>query len=330
MDDYLEIWRIRIGLFVHGRKSSKLKNVHNDSVLKSMHLIFPLHRAVLFFALASSLIIVSGDIEINPGPKIFQNNEKKVQISQTLDGNFVLQNPFICILQADIHQADSCFSAETRGRQCVANCYAYLLKCHITDVQTLRSTDLHNLLFTGDFIYSKIQEKLGYGSSYLLLTDIPKYTYFDRTVFSYNILKTYSGYVHQVSTDAALLSLHSSLFLAFVPSFEIFSIIIIQSNAIGVYFDGNGFFIFDPHCCDENGLCLPEGTSVIGRVSSQDDLYNYLIHLAKSLCSFSLQDIPYEVNVLNLKYSKQTFYNQSNSEYLLNCNKKPEYDITYN
>lgn len=110
MDYYLQMWRIRIGLFV--KRGGKMKPqctepADGKAQFKTMQLIWPFHRAILLFALACALIIVSGDTEINPGPMPFPQKKQTSQtpVSHEVDHGTILCNS-LCILQADFHQAD--------------------------------------------------------------------------------------------------------------------------------------------------------------------------------------------------------------------------------
>lgn len=202
--------------------------------------------------------------------------------SNTDGTNIRERNVYRCIVQGNINQGDAVFLPFSRGRQCVLNCYAFLLKCKCKGISwdcTSRSLDC--LLYAGDMIYQYIKRQKP-EIEYCLITDIPKYIQFpDQTsLFSYVIQCSFSGFICENGAYGyPCITLESSIYSAFLPSLKAFSILIMQGNAIGIYYDGNVFYLFDPHARNTSGVTSSGGSCVFGSVVSHQDLLQFLLKL---------------------------------------------------
>ena len=85
--------------------------------------------------LCITLLIISGDIEVNPGPRDFLD-------SLPLKGNF--------------HQGSDKFMPSSRGKQCVACSIAFLVEVQYKQWAWCPE-DVDEILHIGDFIYRRIK-----------------------------------------------------------------------------------------------------------------------------------------------------------------------------
>lgn len=101
----LDQWRLRIGCFNPNSKT-KAKNTWflNENAYGGLCKILLLSKLLLCVSL---LLLVSGNVEVNPGPT-----------------EFYYKSCFL--IQGRFHQGNELFSEESRGRQCLPCCVVFL------------------------------------------------------------------------------------------------------------------------------------------------------------------------------------------------------------
>lgn len=74
------------------------------------------------------------------------------------------------VLQGDFSQGATHFSESSRGKQCVCNCFMFLLYVgSLNGVQTLSKHDLHAILMSDDVLYSL--RKICYSKNYPIMSN---------------------------------------------------------------------------------------------------------------------------------------------------------------
>jgi hypothetical protein len=66
--------------------------------------------------------------------------------------------PFILVCKATFHQGADCFHANSRGKQCVANCAVFVVQLRMKkeSLNAWTSVDLNTILCCGDYLYKEI------------------------------------------------------------------------------------------------------------------------------------------------------------------------------
>lgn len=212
------------------------------------------------------------------------------------------------ICSADFHQGSEFFPISSRGKQCVANCMVFLMMSKLRDVESFSKSDLHFILYAGDYIYRDVQSKQISNYAYLLPSELPQFIFLKGNVVKFTLSKTYSGTLdEQFVGEYPLLPLKSAVhnMLLVSRNLEAFAILIVNCNAVGIYFNMDTFSVFDPHARNVMGLCGACGTCVLGSVKSVDDLCMYLRALCKSLSSLKLSSLQYDLHIIKIHISQE-------------------------
>lgn len=117
------------------------------------------------------------------------------------------------VLQGDFSQGATHFSESSRGKQCVCNCFMFLLYVgSLNGVQTLSKHDLHAILMSGDVLYSLRKNPC---EDYLLFKELPNYVKYNQNYFSSYIQKVFVGTMGQKINSEISCSLESFFNRAF-------------------------------------------------------------------------------------------------------------------
>lgn len=201
------------------------------------------------------------------------------------------------VLKADYNQASLIFPESSRGKQCMCNCFMFLILASIEDVSSCNKELLHKILIAGDFMYNSIQKS----DDLLQFSDLPRYIHNENTYFSVVQKQTYAGCMSpNVLTDIGT-NLENCLNLIFVK--QCGCILVFNSSAIAIYFDrkDNRYFVYDSHCRGNNGLCDPEGNCIMSTFSSFGILCDFLRQLCMSISSSSLETVQFEAASFSIK-----------------------------
>lgn len=74
-------------------------------------------------------------------------------------------------------------------------------------------------------------------------------------------------------------------------------ILLVEDSAIGIFYDGQKFYLFDSHARDENGRSCSSGTCILGECSCLADVCFHVRNVVKSCCPVPLEELQYDLHV---------------------------------
>ena len=99
---------------------------------------------------------------------------------------------------------------------------------------------------------------------------------------------------------------------------DLCTVVIFCDCAISIVKHENKFIVFDSHSRCDSGFCDVNGSSRIGSYENVTDLCDFLRNLAQSLSSDSLDEIPYELQVIKIRVEESRFNNDQGIMFHLN------------
>lgn len=214
---------------------------------------------------------------------------------------------FKILCKGDFNQGSDFFPLISRGKQCVSICLMFLLKTLTLDVHDWTKQDLHDVMKYGDEMYRKIQKETLYpsGHDYLHPSELPENILYESNDFCYEfqgkVLQTFSGvFCERFVGNSSVFSLENAILSAYSGSGCAYYMLLVQGNAIGVFYDGQKFFIFDSHARDESGRSCSDGTCILGECSCLADLCFHLRDIVKSSCSVLFEELQFDLHVFKL------------------------------
>ena len=207
---------------------------------------------------------------------------------------------FSLISRADFSQSAECLPIDARGRQCVPSCLIFLLmangqkSCYDIDTE-----GLNDILFDGSHLYCAMMEsnpRIGLIDP----TTLPqRVSYKGKLLFVKN-KELLTGFLHE-NPLADNLTYHTleNAFLKACISGKNF-IIVFNGMSIAVRYDSYHFYVFDSHSRNEQGLSCPDGKSVLGRVTSLQNLCSFLRSLSASICQHT-DTVQFDLHSLNIQ-----------------------------
>ena len=254
-------WRSKIGCFSPNLKTNKRhKWLFSEGIIhRVLYSTFFFSRVCLCITL---LLLLSGDVEVNPGP--IENNYKS---KFPLQGNF--------------HQGNELFSFNSRGRQCLPCCVVFLIKLYAKDLKIYRwkSVDLDLILFQGDYLYKFAKQFIRDQRHYFEPHDLPSFIKIDHKFYMWKVKKTLSGSVHKDyigEYPLVKLELAISIGLSGDESQKRFGIFVCKGNSVAISKEKDFFIVLDSHSRNAHGLCCPNGTSVVILKKTAKDLCDHL------------------------------------------------------
>ena len=250
----LEAYRLAIGSFhpkVNFRTTfvkryrTYLDSIIAGSTLFSLSLLFL--KLIVFMRpcliILSILLLMSGDIESNPGP---------VEIMKVVQGTF--------------NQSDPGRFGDSVGLQCSCNALFSLCWSKVKRVCLWKSWELDFILSQGNDLY----RSLGH-DRYLSFEDLPDFICYENNAMFIERIKTEEGlFQHNVASSILSTSYDRSdqrgNGLIFVISGFMFSLI----------WDNSSVYLFDSHSRDKNGQISAFGTSVLLKFKSLNDVETYI------------------------------------------------------
>lgn len=170
-------WRMRIGRFLPSSEDS-------HSLIRSN--AFHTFNVKRYLLLCSILLLLSGDVEMNPGPGLC---------------NIVFP------VQGNIHQGSSLFyGSDSVGRQCVPCCiifFAVTFMKPFNDVQW-KSNDLDCIIHAGNILYKFSKEAFRLNDAYLMPNDVAAYISMKGTNIFWRVVK-------HIMEQSILISLENTL-----------------------------------------------------------------------------------------------------------------------
>ena len=196
-------------------------------------------------------------------------------------------------VQASSHQGHSKYRG--KGRQCMANSLAAILKSYNRKPGSWAPPDLDDILHDGDEIYTAIQS-----DKYLMLEDLPKELdgYYHILRIS-NILT--GSTLRKASTDCMYYSLEEALNKTLSKHGSCAILTIGQSTpcySCAVLHEDEAFFLFDPHSRSDAGMSTPDGFATVTEHSSVNALILFIRHLSATLSE--VRDLPFEIAEINV------------------------------
>ena len=231
-----------------------------------------------FFAIKIKLLIISGDVENNPGP---------YQLIKSIQGTF--------------NQGNISLFGNTAGKQCSCIALFSLFWCHIKQVSRWDSLDLDNILISGDKLYKSLNKNY-----YLNVDELPReIIIYERTVS----VDLESNNLHDgiaVNGDSFLQDIFVNNNnqrlggLLFICSYVV--AIIPRKDRFG---NVASYFLFDSHCRNSRGVTDSEnGFSVLLEFQNLSSIERY-IDVAYNLASRSIP--PYfQLQFVNIQISLGT------------------------
>lgn len=95
-------------------------------------------------------------------------------------------------------------------------------------------------------------------------------------------------------------SLENAILSSYSGSGFAYYILLVQGSAIGIFYKGQKFFVFDSHARDENGRSCSDGSCILGESSSLADLCFHLRDVVKSL---PIEELQFDMHVLKLSHT---------------------------
>ena len=201
---------------------------------------YNLPEPVLITFKVNYTLLLSGDIELNPGP---QEEIKSIQ------GSF--------------HQGKF---GETAGIQCSSNCFFAICYAQLRKLSLWKTHDLDYVLNQGDLNF----KNLGITRQSPLIEEFQKVVAIGNSICSldFNIVE---GYFEEEGisvnfVNEELLLRHSG------------AVLVIAGNCLGVLCNNEKYFVFDSHSRDAKGRQIPGeiGTSVLLQFGNITELKNYI------------------------------------------------------
>lgn len=173
-------------------------------------------------------------------------------------------------LCADYSQSASHFSLVSRGKQCVSNCFMFLLFTQFVNIAPpLSRNDLHAILEAGDILYTSLKKS----EEFLLITELPNHIKFRQKYYSSYVKKNFVGCMGITESSGIGVSLESCLNRTFAKTDN--AILIFHSSAVAVKHQDILYYVFDSHNRGTNGLCDPEGKCAVSMFNCFQDLCHF-------------------------------------------------------
>ena len=200
-----------------------------------------------------------------------------------------------------MHQGNYIFSDFSRGRFCLPAAVIAIHNLQILENPT--SQDIDEILFEGDVLYKRIKDMLpvqqgAIEHSYLAFSDLPALIETTNEQFTTELTDTDLLLGTCLSRDMGNLSLSEAVQSAFESHNA--ALIIVGAQAISVFLDSSGqFCYFDSHSRNIRGEQSCEGTAILMRFQTLNELQNQLFRLVRSIANGD-RSIRYELQPLQI------------------------------
>jgi len=203
---------------------------------------------------------------------------------------------------------------ETAGVQCACNALFSICWSKVRKINQWTTSDLDHILDNGDSIY----KYLLYGPGplnqicHLNVDDLPREINLSHGQISLDFLELKDGELSFDNQDASLVSLFYSV-NATGDGFLIF----VNGVTLAVMYNDsqNSYYLFDSHSRNNQGLPVPDGTSVLLKCTGPYEIENYLkrvyLHMERRSCFFQLQFIKVDITEINKQNLRQNFRNST-------------------
>ena len=215
--------------------------------LKRFRLV--VYLAYLFVSFMLTILMLAGDIEMNPGPtsSLFGDGKDKEVIPGT------------------VHQGSIKYLARlSAGHSCMANSLVALAYATIFEVGSWNKSVVNNILDFGAELYEKLYpSRSDKSSAFFQITDLKTSFSLKEKHFTCNPESSMVGYLNMESNDrnGVLYTLETAIISGFGISPH--CIYIHNGYGIAVFTASNMFHVFDPHSRNLEGLPTPNGQAVL-------------------------------------------------------------------
>ena len=232
------------------------------------------------------LLMLSGDVESNPGPITTTLASGKVAITGT------------------VHQGSPQFLiTESGASTCMTNSLVALAYSQILPTSQWNSAAIDSILRLGKLLYDEIypNRRNKDSSPYLEVIDlqITQFTIGNKHFFSNPCFSTVGFLANTASSSATDVEFHS-MELVFDDAFKISSqsILIVKDYGMGLFTIDNQYYLFDPHSRNDQGYSDPDGHAVLLIFKTMYDLCNHIRHLTSTLTQEPLESVLQEIETL--------------------------------
>ena len=201
------------------------------------------------------------------------------------------------VTRASVHQGQAVFSADSRGRQCVAIAAAGACFASLKPIDSWNSSDLDQVLWSGDSLYLEISRKQPTNEhGLLMIADIPERF----SVFGSDFSVDHSATTYGIWRAGAVNQSMGMMKLQVVQLFERApaAILVWKDSATLLHKTSSpGTFccVFDSHARNDRGLPSPRGKAILLQFSNADELACYL----STFVAQYAQPVPYEIGSLS-------------------------------
>ncbi len=192
-----------------------------------------------------------------------------------LDGRVIAQGSF--------HQGNRRFG-DNSGKQCVANCLASMMYSKKKNVRNWKCSDMDSILITGNELYGFLQDSTTINNNYLLIQELPteldvfdahySMKYHEPVSGTFNETARHLEEFNMKSLKAALEQDAQKYYACFIS---------FNGNTFSVIAQDGMYFVFDSHSRSIHGCMVQDGTSVVMRARSWQEVYRYCTKLAQSM-----------------------------------------------
>ncbi|XP_033725385.1 uncharacterized protein LOC117315345 [Pecten maximus] len=195
------------------------------------------------------------------------------------------------VIQGHFHQGHPRF-LENAGKQCVLNSLSALLHNSEKNVSQWTAVDLDHTLVKGDELYGYLRRSSTMNYDYLSIPDIPRLIEYNEQMFQIEFQESLSGTFGNVQDldQYQFVTLFEALQLALDQQDIHGAFITFKGNTFVVVKQTGGYFVFDSHSRNIEGLQVPDGSSILKYSLSVQEVHDHCINLATSM-NYAPQDM---------------------------------------
>ena len=236
---------------------------------KNNHIEYPydfLHKLFLSYLKINFTLLLSGDVELNPGPPSKQVENSSFEILYSIQGNF--------------NQRDARFG-EFSGTQCSCMAIASICMTKIRKPTIWKELDLDFILTHGDNLFKTTGKKRP-----LYFDELPEVFEINNNYFQIEYPRTDDNFISDENECSQFVDedyLFSNSISGAIIFFNDYCISIIKDK-------DSSLFVFDSHSRDQNGQPVPEeeGKSILMRFRTVESIRYYMIKTYKKITHFQI------------------------------------------
>ena len=226
---------------------------------------------------------------IETSPLAQQDGTSKKDLNDSIQTTSNIIQTAKTSIQGSFHQGNILFGSNA-GLQCVPNCLAAASLNCIKSVNAWESTDMNNILNTGNELYGILQASSTVSHAYMLIHELPReLEIFNETLSVYyeESIATVVGAEGESESlqEFNLTSLNQSLQISLDECDVCF--VCFSGNTMLVGRRNGGYFIFDSHSRSSTGLQQEDGRSTCTFFKEINSVYLHIQELAKSMDIFA-------------------------------------------